>query len=73
VAARFRALRHEDVGSDVERMPSLGDGVDLHDERNSCVTDEVGERRGIAERQHDRGRALGDNPFDDRPVDRPRQ
>ena len=73
VPARLGTLRHDDVRTHVERATGLRQGGHLNDDRDSRSADRVGERGGIAERQHDRRGRLLYRRVDHRRVDGPGQ
>lgn len=54
VPAAFRALRHDHVGAEVDRLPGLIHAGRLDDQGRAGPADGVRERAGVAEGQHDR-------------------
>ena len=73
VPAGLGALRHDDVGTEIHRLPSLLHVSDLDDQHRACLPDEPGERARITERQHHRMGAVLQRPLHCTRADRPAQ
>ena len=69
--AALGALRHDDIGAEVHRLPGLLKVGDLDDQRRAGLADRVRERAGVAEGQHHRRRVVLQRVLDRADVDRP--
>jgi hypothetical protein len=73
VTTGFGALRHDDVGPQVDRAPGLLEIGDLDDQHRARSADGFDEAARVAEGQHDGARPVLQRALDRTGIDRPGQ